>query len=483
MRDSINNTMIGGVKLPKLKGHTKITLTDVRTGRQDIIEKDNMVTQAIRRLFANNYANSLDLSNSQLMPIRNLFGGVLLFNSSLDEQVGNIFPPNQANNNLIAHAGSDADLTHTNPKLGARSAESTEITNGFKWVWDWGTDRGNGTISSLALCSGTGGNVGLTPTDTNFTPMIVADVYSAKFADSIPQYWDTDYTNVKYYPIRYNPTTHSFFSCYLDTSRGFHEIELKHDVSEFGLNLGINDWIVVNERTVTLETLVGVTSIGFNHMIVSDGSQYYVATRKDSSTLALWTINPSGEELIQSGQLITFDITIGEVPFEPTNTTFVRRCPGRYGGIPIHNGYLYIPNGAYTSFIRVNLNNLADKMQLENPNGAEPHTYEPAHWIGDICVGYDYIINSDSVYPLAPTPKPTTISSYSNYFHHCLRVADAPTLLDSIKRESLGTAPGYQLSTIDGLYMATIQNLAQPITKSSAQTMKVEYSLTEVTGS
>ena len=33
-----------------LKGHTKITLTDVKTGEKQVIEKDNMVTNSVSSL-------------------------------------------------------------------------------------------------------------------------------------------------------------------------------------------------------------------------------------------------------------------------------------------------------------------------------------------------------------------------------------------------------------------------------------------------
>ena len=39
-----------------LKGHTKITLTDVKTGETKVVEKDNMVTNAVADIFAMNWS-------------------------------------------------------------------------------------------------------------------------------------------------------------------------------------------------------------------------------------------------------------------------------------------------------------------------------------------------------------------------------------------------------------------------------------------
>lgn len=494
MNDSIKKNSLGSIRTPKLKGHTKITLRDVKTGEVKIVEKDNLVTGAIANLFANNYANTLNTASSDIMPIRNLFGGVLCFGNQLTENQSNIYPPSQSENPLIAHAGSSADLTDTaNPKQGQRNeSESGEITNGWKWVFDFTTSQGNGTISSVGLCSGVGGSCGMTPTKNLFNPTIVADVYTLIFAASVPQMLDgsnVDYT--KYYPIMYNSQAGEFTSVYIKPgSSSLADTamirRIRHDVSLFGLNLGVNDWEIDEDSSqqeivqqVTLGHGAGGSSslLGSNYGICTDGTYIYIVRKAASNKVEVWKID-SEDTSVTSTVYTTDTGSIGEFPADPSrNSTYNRRRPGKFGYIPVHNGCLYVPTSDYLSFYKLDLTT-GVWSSISNNNGAEPATDEPSYWIGDICYGYNYIINGNEIYPMAPTPKPTC-SNGGDYFHHSMKITNSNSLLDTIKGDS-SARPGYQCTTLNGLYLATIQNLTQAVTKSSSQTMKIEYSLTEV---
>lgn len=493
MRDSINNTRLGQVRIPKLKGHTKITLTDVKTGEVKIVEKDNMVTGAIAAIFANNYANSLNTANAAIMPIRNLFGGVLCFNQQLTENSANIFPPSETENPLIAHAGDQIDATEdANPKQGQRNGtESGEITNGWKWVFDFTTSQGNGTISSVGLCSGAGGNVGTTPTKALYNPTIVADNYNLQFAASVPQMLDgnnVDYT--KFYPIKYDSATGLFTAVYISpgtssTADNAMIRKIHHDVSLFGLNLGVNDWLIdhdENDQEIVQQVVLihgsGTGLLGNNYGICTDGTYIYIVRKFASNQVEVWKIGDEDTVSVTSTVYTIGGGSVGEFPADPSrNSTYSRRRPGKFGYIPIHDGCLYVPTSDYSSFYKLDLTS-GTATELESNHEAEPATDEPAYWLGNVCYGSNYIINGNQVYPMAITPKPTC-SNGGDYFHHCMKLGNSNSLLDTIKADS-SARPGYQCTTINGLYLATIQNLSQPITKSSSQTMKIEYSLTEV---
>ena len=48
MKDKTTKQPLNGVRLPKVHGHTVLTLTDAKTGREvKRIEKDNLVTNAV----------------------------------------------------------------------------------------------------------------------------------------------------------------------------------------------------------------------------------------------------------------------------------------------------------------------------------------------------------------------------------------------------------------------------------------------------
>ena len=55
LTDRLEAAAMGKTALPKLKGKATITLTDVKTGKRERIVSENMVTDALAKLFAMNY--------------------------------------------------------------------------------------------------------------------------------------------------------------------------------------------------------------------------------------------------------------------------------------------------------------------------------------------------------------------------------------------------------------------------------------------
>ena len=85
--------------MPNLKGTTRIELTDVHTGKVEVYENHNMVTNALRDIF-------MPLGLSQ-RPSRyfydftpyyqKLLGGILCFDTEIPEDADNYYPPASAN--------------------------------------------------------------------------------------------------------------------------------------------------------------------------------------------------------------------------------------------------------------------------------------------------------------------------------------------------------------------------------------------------
>ena len=93
MKEKIQNVPIPVFPKPqKIKGHTKIILTDKKAGKQKIYEDDNMVTNALSKMFENcglmNYPNA-DRDNY----IPQLLGGIMGFDTTLTEDPDNIYTP------------------------------------------------------------------------------------------------------------------------------------------------------------------------------------------------------------------------------------------------------------------------------------------------------------------------------------------------------------------------------------------------------
>lgn len=153
------------VKFPKLKGHLKITLKNVHNGKTEVIEGDNIVTNAMRDIFINNYLGKIDYS--VMMPLwQKWFGGVLLYENAHTLNPDNYFL--HSDNHIFAHAGStaidsehDDDLTRGNPVAPA----FVQTADSVKQVWEWGPSRGNVPggrfIRALSLTHKDFGNAGL----------------------------------------------------------------------------------------------------------------------------------------------------------------------------------------------------------------------------------------------------------------------------------------------------------------------------------
>lgn len=471
MKEAVDRIKVGGVKLPKLKGRTTIILKDVNTGEEKKVVKENMVTNAVAAIFANNFGNTMKISDAQITPIRNLFGGILCFADELTENANNIFPPTQQQNALVAHAGSNTDTAHENPKLGAlNTTESTRITNGYRFVWDFATSQGNGSIAAVALTSAMGGNVGLTPVNDDFD----ATIFSDNLVISTPAAEYTSAEKAKYYPIRYDRENGLAYSVHYNPSSPytFTEYVMKHPILEFGLNVGAEDWEIISQRTINL----GQTNKA--NMIVTDGTDYYLFYRVGSKRLGGYKIITGGTDLQSETISISLDEDISVLPFYDSNSTFVDRATSKYGGIPIHNGYAYIPTSDNKSFLKINLTNVEDITKLNIADNDHNVLFRtPAYWVGDICVGYDFIINGDTVYPKA---SDSFLVGSATYNHAYKSFADTPSLLDHSKLESTSPAVGYQSVGVAALYMATINNLESAVVKTSSQTMKIQYEITEV---
>lgn len=146
-----------------LKGHTKIELTNVNTGEVNVYENDNMFTNAISESLNNGWValvGGYSALNSWHLPLsQKLMGGIALFENTIEEDVTNSYFPES--NNLIGFSGTSTSNGKNN-KWGSRNIAESQIydteTKSVKHVWDFATSEGNGTISCVGLIDGGQGN-------------------------------------------------------------------------------------------------------------------------------------------------------------------------------------------------------------------------------------------------------------------------------------------------------------------------------------
>lgn len=156
----------------KLKGHVKVNLRDVYTGKTKTIEGDNVVTNALADILASDYLGCLNYG--AMMPLYSKwFGGLLCYEDAFATTVidgvtvpdpADYYPQGDDVNKLIAHAGdvapATAEIVNEDLKRGSPVYVST-TENSVKFIWDFTTRQGNGIISALALTHKDTGNAGI----------------------------------------------------------------------------------------------------------------------------------------------------------------------------------------------------------------------------------------------------------------------------------------------------------------------------------
>lgn len=144
-----------------LKGHTKIELKNVETGEVKVYEDDNMFTNALGKMadFAakHNWKDTLNLYVSHL----NLISSVCLFDSEITENADNVWLPagvKPVGYGIVGDTNSFTGRVEWGIYNSQESDTSSDTTK--KWVWDFTTSHANGRIASVALSHYNTGDLG-----------------------------------------------------------------------------------------------------------------------------------------------------------------------------------------------------------------------------------------------------------------------------------------------------------------------------------
>ena len=149
-----------------MKGFTKIQMINPKTGHVDKTYKDeNIITKAISNAFyipvtmlRNNPNTVVNWQNNLFPPNRNSLGGILLWDDTIEENEEIVYPPDNVRN--IGYAG--GPYSGSNTLRGTlNSSETGAIPGGYRNVWDFDTSKCNAvTIKALTLTHVNCGNNG-----------------------------------------------------------------------------------------------------------------------------------------------------------------------------------------------------------------------------------------------------------------------------------------------------------------------------------
>lgn len=453
-----------------LKGHAKLTIRDEITGKKEVQECDNIITHAVASILAHNYSGLTDFS--RILPLRQLYSGCLLFQNEITQNEDNFNIPNEINNPMIANAGDTAAAT-ASPTRGNPNASESEITEtSLKQVWDWPTSAGNGTIRTVCLCPGsTLGNMGTKPIDNTINcwqPIAINNNIGYIGMNTMTR------ELAMAHPISMSDDGRTGKAIWW-TGNTFEEITIRKDLSAFGIIRGINDFAEVASRTATVRTFTDNRANLFE-----DSEFYYLYEVTGATTLKIDKVRKSDMAVTQ------MDVTYTNISLYTGNqrNNGWRKCVPRWA----YDGtYLYLPNAAGNGFVAVNPNDSSDVIIIDGtvsvritdtaPQGGS--RIRPIVIGPKMIYGEDYIINGHTVYPIKIAAPVYGQSAYTSSASMLNTIRQGAAVWAYPFRDQNYDAEG-QGAVLLSFFLSTIMVLPAPVVKSTSQTMKLEYTLTEV---
>lgn len=139
------------------EGSTKLILTDTKTGKDKVVESKNVFKADNIAKYCAPYGGVISyLKSKNIKAYSHLVGGILIFDKTIPE---NSFTM-PAGTKMIANGS--INISNNNfPELGSYNTSESEITNNsIKLVYDYTTNQATGNISSICLTSDIGGYIG-----------------------------------------------------------------------------------------------------------------------------------------------------------------------------------------------------------------------------------------------------------------------------------------------------------------------------------
>ena len=463
----------------KLKGSTKIELTDVHTGKKEIYRDTNMVTKAVSQVFGNNIegmlfcvAGSSTVSWSDyFLPIcPNTIGGILLFQDAITEDENTIYAP--SSNQCIGYASNDVNATANVLRGSLNLTESKTTDKGYKFVWDFTTSQGNGTITAVCLTHKQGG-VGYFG-DTFDAEKRLLRMKSPSTVSSgliMNRYVDM---------VEVNFEGNYFISISMDTSNAILINKVRKSFCNIGLNFNLqeNGDELLETHTINPTVFINSTaSSNYGYYDFIDGEDGYWYGFMAGS-------NSSGNATVKWIKISKADFTFTDGTWTLTNAQLYQiGYRSGYGGQPYRNiqsvmrgGYLYAMKYDRKGIYKINANNSADITLIpfgftSNFSGGDSYGYVQMYKIGDRILGSDFNICSDDTI--------ICTKNYTGLNYVCTPFFRYGPYAISFGRYSYSTASVYKTLFLVTPYLASINNLSTSVIKTADKTMKITYTVEE----
>ncbi|MDR2532960.1 MAG: hypothetical protein LBC82_08995 [Oscillospiraceae bacterium] len=438
-----------------LKGKSTIELFDGITGKK--VEEhinENLATNAIQSLL--NIGSEqlmagmrMDILLDSLSPLYpHYLRGILLWDSAIPENPNIIYAPPGVR--CVGHAGgvySGGKVTR-----GTLNTNETRVSpNGAKIVWDFGTDKANGTVRSVSLSSIQGGDAGwMTPFESGAVVITRPNINAASAHPSTVTIVPTSLTATGTFHLA-GELRRGIYTFVAVSGNNLTIIEKRYtNPAQIGIFNKMGNITATNasETTFTVESNAPFDNFTANFIIEGDNLVHVSLSGTGNRNARIRTINLI-TKTITSDRVITLSENVSTSPAAFFKERLVvRRGTGGETAMYDENG----------QFVRV--------LSTHATSGVmRRHSCIGGYLIGGLTANTFFItdgINSQA-YSSSAAVDSNEISVINS--------ASVKLPLFVNGGNTVGFLPPY---------MATINNLSTPVEKNNLNTMKITYDLTQI---
>ena len=449
-----------------MKGKTIIELTDVKTKKKEVLKDDNLVTDVLEKILTLNPNGLLtNINKDTFYPIvEKIVGGILLFKDKITEDKNTSFV--STSNECIGYAG-QVEGVQENPLQGSfNKQESKATSNGYKFVWDFGTSKANGKISSVCLTNAKagGGYFGTKSNGETNRIKLGEDKYLIKNTDTEMK---KKYVNVVEANFEEN-----YIVSIVPESDHLRIIKSREPLLNFRLDDSLS---FLNEKNITETKIKYKKSYGtYGVCVYVDAENYYLlktSTSGGNTNVTKVKINKANNSIEET------EFTLENVKIENIGSYSLDYDYYRTIKSVLRGGYVYAVSTDEKYVVKFAINNPVDVTKIEpkftlKTGSVSSHTTGCGMYIlGDMIIGTNFTIDKND--------KVTEIAQSDLSTIECIPLCYGPFLLGYFANgESSGDKYLRKVLYLITPYSATINNLSKTVEKTADKTMKITYYLT-----
>ena len=449
-----------------MKGKTIIELANVKTKKKEVLKDDNLVTDVLEKILTLNPNGLLtNINKDTFYPIvEKIVGGILLFKDKITEDKNTSFVT--TSNECIGYAGQVEGVQENSLQGSFNKQESKATSNGYKFVWDFGTSKANGKISSVCLTNAKagGGYFGTKSNGETNRIKLGEDKYLIKNTDTEMK---KKYVNVVEANFEEN-----YIVSIVPESDYLRIIKSREPLLNFRLDDSLS---FLDEKNITETKIKYKKSYGtYGVCIYVDAENYYLlktSTSGGNTNVTKLKINKANNSIEET------EFTLENVKIENIGAYSLDYDYYRTIKSVLRGGYVYAVSTDEKYVVKFAINNPVDVTKIEpkftlKTGSVSSHTTGCGMYIlGDMIIGTNFTIDKND--------KVTEIAQSDLSTIECIPLSYGPFLLGYFANgESSGDKYLRKVLYLITPYSATINNLSKTVEKTADKTMKITYYLT-----